>query len=68
MFLLARAYEAAGDADNAAQWKGKVEKDYPNVDTSEKSDDESDDSEDYEDYDGYDEYDDSDNYYDDEYE
>lgn len=34
MYLLARAYEASGDADNATQWKDKVEKNYPNVDTS----------------------------------
>ena len=59
MFLLSRAYEAGGDADNAAQWKERVEKEYPNVDTSQKS---TDDSDDYNDYDDYDEY------YDDEYE
>lgn len=34
MFLLSQAYEASGDADNAKVWKDKVEKDYPNVDTS----------------------------------
>ena len=39
MFLLSRAYEASGDAENAKKWKDKVEKDYPNVDTSEKSED-----------------------------
>lgn len=61
MFLLARAYEASGDADNAAQWKERVEKDYPNVDTSQASEDNSDD------YEAYD-YDYDDDYYDEEYE
>lgn len=37
MFLLSKAYEASGDADNAKLWRDKVEKDYPNVDTSEPS-------------------------------
>lgn len=45
MYLLSRAYEASGDADNAKQWKDKVEKDYPNVDTSGESSEE--DSEEY---------------------
>lgn len=36
MYLLAKAYEASGDAENAKVWKDKVEKDYPNVDTSEQ--------------------------------
>lgn len=39
MFLLSKACEAAGDAEGAKNWKEKVEKDYPNVDTSEKTDD-----------------------------
>lgn len=49
MYLLSRAYEANGDADNAKQWKDKVEKNYPNVDTSQKNtdDDGYDDEEDY---------------------
>lgn len=34
MYLLARAYEASGDTENAEQWKTKVEESYPNVDTS----------------------------------
>lgn len=34
MYLLARAYEASGDTENANQWKTKVEENYPNVDTS----------------------------------
>ena len=37
MFLLSKAYEASGDTDNAKLWRDKVEKDYPNVDTSEPS-------------------------------
>lgn len=53
MFLLSRAYEASGDGDNAALWREKVEKNYPNVDTSQTGA-----AEDYEDYDG--DYDDED--------
>lgn len=66
MFLLSRAYEASGDADNAAQWKKRVEKDYPDIDTSQKSDETSDDyGDDEDDYD----YDyDEDDYYGEEYE
>lgn len=37
MYLLARAYEANGDADNAKQWMDRVEADYPNIDTSGES-------------------------------
>lgn len=52
MFLLSRAYEASGDAENASLWREKVEKNYPNVDTSKTGA-----AEDYEDYDeGYDDY------------
>ena len=40
MFLLARAYEASGDSESAKQWKDKVEKDYPNVDTKVTEEDE----------------------------
>lgn len=45
MFLLSRAYEASGDADNAEQLKKRVEKDYPNVDTSSEDEDSSSDDE-----------------------
>lgn len=38
MLLLARSYEAAGDSDNAKVWKEKVEKQFPNLDTSGDSD------------------------------
>lgn len=51
MFLLSKSYEASGDADNAGKWKERVEKDYPNVDTSEQNKDDTDDYEDYEDSD-----------------
>ncbi len=37
MFLLSQAYDASGDAENAKLWKEKVEKNYPNVDTSGKA-------------------------------
>lgn len=47
MFLLSRAYEANGDADNAKQWKDKVEKNYPNVDTSQRNTDDEDEDEEY---------------------
>ena len=51
MFLLSKSYEASGDADNAGKWKERVEKDYPNVDTSEQNKDDTDDYEDYDDSD-----------------
>lgn len=41
MYLLSKAYDASGDAENEKKWKDKVEKEYPNVDTSEKSQDDS---------------------------
>ncbi len=60
MFLLSRACEASGDTEQAAKWREKVEKDYPNVDTSKTGGAEEDYEDDYEDYDGYDDYDDED--------
>ena len=34
MYLLARSYDAAGDAENAGIWMDKVTTNYPNIDTS----------------------------------
>lgn len=34
MWLLAQAYEASGDTENAKSWKQKVEEKYPDIDTS----------------------------------
>ena len=39
MWLLAQAYEASGDAENANTWKQKVEKNYPGIDTSGQTED-----------------------------
>ena len=44
VYLLYKAYDKTGDTDNANTWKDKLDKDYPNVDTSDlgESDSESD--------------------------
>lgn len=39
MWLLAQAYEASGDTENANTWKQKVEENYPDIDTSGQTED-----------------------------
>lgn len=39
MWLLAQAYEASGDTENAKNWKQKVEEKYPDIDTSGQTED-----------------------------
>lgn len=39
MWLLAQAYEASGDTENANTWKQKVEESYPDIDTSGQTED-----------------------------
>ena len=39
MWLLAQAYEASGDTENANNWKQKVEENYPDIDTSGQTED-----------------------------
>lgn len=39
MWLLAQAYEASGDTENANTWKQKVEENYPDIDTSGQAED-----------------------------
>lgn len=39
MWLLAQAYEASGDTENADTWKKKVEEQYPDIDTSGQTED-----------------------------
>ena len=39
MWLLAQAYEASGDTENANTWKQKLEENYPDIDTSGQTED-----------------------------